>query len=77
MKKEKNPQKLYLLKEKTEKSIEMKNTYVFITRMVISLIVASIISMIFFNGLHPLKTPALAAGLLFFAYIFESSKNKE
>jgi hypothetical protein len=55
----------------------MKNRYVLITRIVISLIIASLISVIFFHGIHPVKTPALAAGLLFFAYVFESSRNKE
>ena len=42
-----------------------------------SLVIASLISLIFFNGIHPFKTPALAAGLLFFAYIFAQSRNKE
>ena len=55
----------------------MKNFYVMIARIVLSLIIASVLSMIFFNGLHPVKTPALAAGFLLFAYIFEYSKKKE
>jgi hypothetical protein len=55
----------------------MKRFYILIIRIVVSLIIASLMSVIFFNGIHPVKTPALAAGLLFFAYIFESARNKE
>jgi len=55
----------------------MKKFYILIIRMVVSLIIASLLSVIFFNGIHPVKTPALAAGLLFFSYIFESTRKKE
>jgi hypothetical protein len=55
----------------------MKKFYILIARIVVSAIVASLISVIFFSGIHPVKTPALAAALLFFAYIFESSRKKE
>jgi hypothetical protein len=54
----------------------MKKTYILLARIVISLIIASIISMLFFNGIDSFKTPALAAGLLFFAYLFESTRDK-
>lgn len=55
----------------------MKNIYILIVRVVVSAVIACLISIIFFKGIHPLKTPGLAAGLLFFAYVFESSRNKE
>jgi hypothetical protein len=54
----------------------MKNIYLLIIRIIVSIILASIISVIFFKGIHPVKTPALAAGLLIFAYIFEQSRHK-
>lgn len=54
----------------------MKRFYIFLARVVISLVIASLISLFFFKGIDPVKTPALAAGLLFFAYVFESTRDK-
>ena len=55
----------------------MKKYNILIIRIVVAIILASVISVVFLKGIHPVKTPALAAGLLFFAYVFENTRNKK
>ena len=55
----------------------MKSLYILVIRIVISIGVASIISIFFFKGIHYMKTPLLAGALVILAYMFESSRKKE
>ena len=53
----------------------MKKIYIFLARLLVAAVLSTLISMFFFGGLHPVKSPALAAGLLVFSYIFEQTRN--
>jgi hypothetical protein len=55
----------------------MRGVYIFIARLVIASVAALVISLLFFNGIHPIKTPLLTAGLMFFAFVFEKSRNNK
>jgi phosphate starvation-inducible membrane PsiE len=57
--------------------MNIKSAYILILRIVISIGVASVISIFFFDGINYIKTPLLAGGLLILAYMFESSRKKE
>ena len=54
----------------------MKYLYTFLLRLVLSIILAYIISIFFFKGLHPLRTSLLAAVMLVLAYLFEYTKKR-
>ena len=55
----------------------MKYFYVFLIRLTLSIFMASVISIFFFNGLHALKTSLLAAVMLLLAYLFEYAKKRD
>jgi maltodextrin utilization protein YvdJ len=55
----------------------MKYFYIFIIRAIMSVVIASLISFFFFNGIQIIKTSLLAAVLLAIAYLFEYTKSKE
>lgn len=55
----------------------MKKIYILLVRIIVSITIATIISMFFFNGIHAVKTPSLAAALLILAYLFENTRKKE
>ena len=50
---------------------------VFIIRLIVSVLVALLISRIFFQSTEPLKVAGLAAALLGFAYLFEYTKKRD
>ena len=54
-----------------------KFAYILFLRIAISIVGASIVSVLFFNGIDYVKTPLLAGALLILAYMFESSREKE
>ncbi|MDB9822474.1 hypothetical protein OAC89_02120 [Deltaproteobacteria bacterium] len=55
----------------------MKYFYIFLSRLILSVGMASIISVFFFNGIHSIKTPLLAGVMLVLAYMFEYTKKRE
>ena len=55
----------------------MKIFYIFLFRLILSFIMASIMSMFFFNGIHAFKTSLLAAVMIILAYLFEYTKKRD
>jgi hypothetical protein len=55
----------------------MKNFKIFIIRLIVSLFLAVIIGRFFFEGSQFVKTAALAAVMLFLAYLFEYTKKRD
>lgn len=55
----------------------MKYLYIFIIRLIVSAVIASLISLFFFQGIQVYKTSSLAAVLLAFAYLFEYVKKRD
>ena len=55
----------------------MKYVITFILRLALSVLLAAIISWLFFKGIQPLKTPILAIVMLILAYLFEYTKKRD
>ena len=55
----------------------MKQFYIFLMRLMLAVVMASIISLFFFNGIHLLKTSLLAGVMLLLAYLFEYTKKRD
>jgi uncharacterized protein YacL len=55
----------------------MKHIITFILRLILSVLLAVIISWLFFKGIQPLKTAILAIIMLILAYLFEYTKKRD
>lgn len=55
----------------------MKDFYIFLLRLALSVIIASLISIFFFKGWEISKTFLLAGIMLILAYLFEYAKKRE
>ncbi len=55
----------------------MRHVTTFILRLVLSVLLAGIISWLFFKSIQPLKTSILAIIMLILAYLFEYTKKRD
>jgi hypothetical protein len=55
----------------------MKTMYALLLRLTLSIVLAGIISQIFFKGIHAIKTPALAVIMFILAYLFEYTRKRD
>jgi hypothetical protein len=55
----------------------MKTVYALLLRLALSIILAGIISLIFFKGIHAIKTSALAVIMFILAYLFEYGRKRD
>ena len=55
----------------------MRYIYILVLRILLSLIMASLISLLFFNGIGLYKTSLLAGIMFVLAYLFEYTRNRD
>ncbi|MFC1532516.1 hypothetical protein ACFL7M_03995 [Thermodesulfobacteriota bacterium] len=55
----------------------MKYFYIFLLRLALSIILASVICMFFFKGIEMTKISLLAGIMLLLAYLFENVKKRD
>ncbi|MBW1768340.1 MAG: hypothetical protein JRJ65_15000 [Deltaproteobacteria bacterium] len=55
----------------------MGTIYILVSRLILSIILASVISHIFFNGVQVAKTGGLAAVMFVLSYLFEFTRKRD